>query len=56
MIERGDIEGENLYTAMGQTSAGRYLVVFFIYKTTREALIISARDMTSKEKNLYGRK
>jgi uncharacterized protein len=56
MIERGDIEGENLYTAMGQTSAGRYLVVFFIYKTTGEALIISARDMTSKEKKLYGRK
>jgi uncharacterized protein len=26
-IERGDVEGEDLYTAMGQTDAGRYIIV-----------------------------
>ena len=30
--ERGKRKGENLYTAFGQTDAGRYLTVLFIYK------------------------
>ncbi len=55
-IERGDIEGENLYTAMGQTEAGRYLIIYFVYKPTAEALVISAREMTKKEKRLYAKK
>jgi hypothetical protein len=55
-IERGDIEGENLYTAMGRTESGRYLIIYFIYKLMAEALIISARDMTNKEKRLYAKK
>jgi len=28
------VEGEDMYTALGRTSAGRYLIVFFIYKLT----------------------
>jgi uncharacterized DUF497 family protein len=55
-IETGDVAGEDLYAAMGQTEAGRYLVVFFVYKTKGEALIISARDMTRKERRSYGKK
>ena len=55
-IERGDIDGENLYSVMGQTEAGRYLIVYFVYKITGEALIISARGMTKKEKRLYEKK
>ena len=55
-IERGDVDGENLYSAMGQTDNGRYLIIFFIHKLTGDALIISARDMTKKEKRLYARK
>jgi len=55
-VEKGDREGENVYMALGQTEAGRYLAVLFIYKRTKEALILSARDMTKKEKRLYGRK
>ena len=43
--ERGNIRGEDLYTAYGRTDAGRYLTVFFIYKLSHEALIITARDM-----------
>ena len=54
-LERGDVEGEDLYAAFGRTQAGRYLTVFFIYKTTREALVVSARDMTRKERKTYGK-
>jgi hypothetical protein len=28
-VERGDVEGENLYRVPGQTDAGRFLAVFF---------------------------
>jgi uncharacterized DUF497 family protein len=55
-IERGRIRGQDLYAAMGQTQAGRYLIVFFIYKGNSAALVISARDMTSKERKRYGHK
>jgi len=50
---RGKRRGENLYKAYGQTEAGRYLFVVFIYKLNRRALILSARDMTDKERQLY---
>ena len=56
MIEKGNIGKENLYVAYGQTHAGRYLTVLFIYKQTREALIITARDMDSKERKNYAKK
>ena len=55
-IQKGHISGEDVYAAYGQTEAGRYLVVFFVYKTTREALILSSRDMDSKERRLYERR
>jgi uncharacterized DUF497 family protein len=46
-----------VYAAFGQTPGGRYLAVFFIYKQTlKTAVIISARDMSDKERNAYGRK
>ena len=41
---------------MGQTSAGRYLMVFFVRKKTRQALILSARDMTDSERKRYEKK
>lgn len=50
---RGKRKGENLYKAYGQTEAGRYLFVVFIYKLNRRALILSARDMTDRERQLY---
>jgi uncharacterized DUF497 family protein len=54
-VQKGHIPGEDLYAAMGQTESGRYLIVFFIYKSTREALILSARDMDRKERRQYER-
>jgi uncharacterized DUF497 family protein len=55
-IERGKVSGEDLYAALGQTDTGRYLIVFFIHKTSGEALIISARDMEQKDRRQYERK
>ena len=54
-IEEGDVEGEPLYAAMGQTTGGRFLLVFFVRKTSGEALIVSARDATKKERRVYGK-
>ncbi|OGV78961.1 MAG: hypothetical protein A3K19_24005 [Lentisphaerae bacterium RIFOXYB12_FULL_65_16] len=55
-VQRGHSTGEHLYSALGQTGAGRFVVIFFVYKRNREALIISGRDMDPKERRLYGRK
>lgn len=60
--QRGNREGEDLYSAAGQTDAGRYLIVYFIHKLPREdhpdrqAFIVSARDMTNQERKQYERK
>ena len=56
LVERGYRPGEDVYTAWGQTSAGRYLVVFFINKPHNRALILSARAMDDKERRRYERK
>lgn len=41
---------------MSRTAAGRYLIIYFVSKATKEALIISARKMTRKEKRAYAKK
>lgn len=55
-MEKGFRKGENVYTALGKTSAGRYLIVFFVYKNNKSALIISGRGMTPKERKRYEKK
>ncbi len=52
-VEKGFRKGENVYSAIGITQTGRYLVVFFVYKRNRDALIISSRSMTNKERKKY---
>ncbi len=54
-VSRGRHRDEHVYRALGRTWTGRYLVVFFILKRTGEALVISGRDMDTKERKLYGR-
>jgi len=54
--ESGNIEGEDLYNALGKTEAGRYLSVFFIKKLNNKALIITARDMNDRERRRYEKK
>ena len=55
-VESGYRPGEHVYSASGQTDAGRYLIVFFIHKSPHTALILSARDMDGKERRRYERK
>lgn len=55
-VESGYQKGEDVYSASGQTDAGRYLIIFFIHKSSNIALIISARDMDKKERKRYERK
>lgn len=54
-VENGHRRGENVYAALGQTEAGRYLIVFFIHKPDYRILILSARDMTRAERKRYER-
>ncbi len=60
--QRGNRPGEDLYSASAQTNAGRYLIVYFIYKPphenrpSRQAFIVSARDMTDQERKQHERK
>lgn len=45
--------GEDVYAAFGQSNAGRFLSVFFVYTLDKRAIIVSARDMTEKERRKY---
>lgn len=51
--EKGIVDGEHLYNALGRTNSGRYLAVFFIMKLNNKALIITARDMNKSERKRY---
>jgi uncharacterized DUF497 family protein len=55
-VARGDVVGEDVYSAIGQTAGGRYLIVFFILKAGARALVISARDIKPKERRQYAKK
>lgn len=55
-VARGDVAGEDVYSAMGQTEGGRYLTVFFVLKAGARALVVSARDMNPKERRQYAKK
>jgi uncharacterized DUF497 family protein len=52
-VESGYRPGEDVYSACGQTDAGRYLTVFFIQKPDHTALILSVRDMDKRERRRY---
>ena len=51
-VEKGHRSNENVYAAMGKSDAGRYLIVFFVYKKNQYALILSARDMAKSKSSL----
>ena len=55
-VEKGHRPGENVYFAAGQTMDGRYLIIFFVAKKDKRALILSARDMTRSERKGYEHK
>lgn len=55
-VEKGHRSGENVFSALGKTDSGRFLIVFFVYKKSNQALILSARDMTDAERKRYEKK
>ncbi len=55
-LEGGHVKGEDLFIAFGRTNAGRYLSVLFVRKKDKRALVISARDMTKRERQKYGKR
>lgn len=52
-VEKGYRPRENVYAVLGRTQGGRYLIVFFVYKKDKRALILSARDMRPGERKRY---
>jgi len=54
-IRRSDVVPGS-YTALGRTFAGRYLMVAFFPKERGYANLATARDMTIRERQRYGRK
>ena len=56
LLERGNRPDEDLYSAYGQTVAGRYLIIFFVLKLDRSALVVSGRDMDDSERKYYGKR
>ena len=48
-VKRGHVKGEDVYLALGQTDAGRYLSEYFVYMKTHDAIVISPRDMDDEE-------
>lgn len=55
-VEKGKRKGEDVYMALGRADSGTPLSILFIYKKTKEAFILSARDMAGKERKQYGKK
>jgi uncharacterized protein len=55
-VEKGHRPDENVYSVLGKTDSGRYLIVFFIYKINKTALIVSAREMTDAERKRHEKK
>ena len=54
-VGKGRVKDENVYAAFGQTTGGRYLIVFYIRKVSGALLPISARDMDDAEGKYYER-
>ena len=53
--ETGFTDNEDVYAAFGQTDSNRLLSIFFVYTIDKCAIIVSARDMSQKERSKHGR-
>lgn len=58
LLLRGETDqyGERRYVALGQTEAGRHLMVVFAVPRPGRAKVITARDMNERELKLYRRR
>ena len=55
-VQRGKVKGEDIYIAYSRTFDGRHLFVVFIYKRNNTGIVISARDMSPRERRYYNAK
>ena len=55
-VQRGEVKGEDIYIAYSRTFDGRHLFVVFIYKLNNTGIVISARDMSPRERRYYNDK
>lgn len=55
-VGKGRVRNEDVYSALGQTDAGRFLIIFYIRKVSGAILPISARDMNDAERKYYERR
>ncbi len=55
-LESGHVKGEDLFIAFGTTKPRRFLMVLFVRKKGKRALVISARKMTKAERKKYGKR
>ena len=53
--EKGFQPGEDVYAAFGRTNTDRLLSIFFVYTQDQRAIIVSARDMSQKEKRKHAK-
>ena len=53
---KGTRKGEDVFYALGQTETGRHLFVVFLRKRGRKALVLTAREMTDRERAGYRRR
>jgi uncharacterized DUF497 family protein len=53
--EVGYKPGEDVYAAFGRTNCDRLLSVFFVYTQDVREIIVSARNMSEKERRKYAR-
>lgn len=47
--------GQDIYISLGQTDSSRYLFIVLVDMGDRVAKVVTARDMTHKEKKWYRR-
>ena len=53
--EPGHRPDEDVYAAFGRTNSNRLLSIFFVYTKDQRAIIVSARDMTIKERDKHAK-
>ena len=51
-VEKGHQRNENVYAALGQTSAGRYLIVFFLRKKQGRPTYLGAGYELQREETI----
>jgi uncharacterized DUF497 family protein len=57
LVLRGPVDqyGERRYTSLGETTAGRHLLVVYTVQERLRAKVITAREMMSRERQYYRR-